>query len=106
MAKNPLDDAESLDAVETIEAMAESGAKLSLSVTRMLLAAIKALGGPEGLGIEAARIIKDGDAPVASRVTLINNLMKMSADHGGDEQDSGGLMTEDMIRRQLEELSV
>lgn len=83
-----------------ISQLADAKGEITLSLQRVLRGCIAEIGGEEAMGVVLGQIIKDEEVAVASKVNLLNNLMKLMGQYGESDNDSD-LLDEEQIQARL-----
>lgn len=78
---------------------AKANGEFSASLRQVLNGYIAEMGGPQAWGHELARMAKDEEVPVSSRVSLHNNALRLTAQLDAGEED-GDLIDDEQLEAQ------
>jgi hypothetical protein len=87
---------------ELIAQLAEAGDNLTLSLRQVMVGAMEAAGGPKDFGKMIGTLMIDPALPMNSRVSLINNYMKLLGQNSEKPVDEE--FTAEQIASQLRDL--
>lgn len=91
----------SFSAEEIVKQLADAGEDFSLSLRDVLNGAMDELGGAKQFGELLGRLMKDEEVPINSRVSLINNYLKLMGQFSEKKNDDD--FTPEQIAAQIKE---
>jgi hypothetical protein len=86
-------------AEQIVAQLADAKGEVTLSLQRVLRGFVAEVNGEEAMGKILGQIVMDDDVPVASKINLMNNVLKLMGQYGEADNQSELLNDEQVLLR-------